>query len=420
MTLRSLSPTIGGTLLIALLVFTVCGEAQTPALKTLYAFTGDPSAGNPMASVAIGSGRVLYGTTPSGGTANYGTVFSLTPPASSGGDWTEALIYDFSASGGVNPNGLTVGAGGVLYGTTSGGCGTVFSLTPPTSQGAPWTLTVLHSFTGGSDACEPYGTLAAGGDGVLYGTTYLGGTYDTGAVFALRPPASPGGAWTEGVLYSLPVGSNPEAGVAIGSGGVLYGTTTGGGPSGNGLVYSLTPPASPGGAWTEAALYAFSGRSDGGAPFAAVAIGSGGVLYGTTASNYGTVFSLTPPASPGGAWTHTVLHNFTCGSDGCVLFGAGVAIGSGGVLYGATVNGGTGIVACPAGCGTVFSLTPPAAAGGPWTETVLHNFTGGKDGALPYASPVIERQTGVLFGTTGDGGVAPGRSGYGTVFGLQP
>ena len=367
MTLRSLSPTIGGTLLIALLVFTVCGEAQTPALKTLYAFTGDPSAGNPMASVAIGSGRVLYGTTPSGGTANYGTVFSLTPPASSGGDWTEALIYDFSASGGVNPNGLTVGAGGVLYGTTSGGCGTVFSLTPPTSQGAPWTLTVLHSFTGGSDACEPYGTLAAGGDGVLYGTTYLGGTYDTGAVFALRPPASPGGAWTEGVLYSLPVGSNPEAGVAIGSGGVLYGTTTGGGPSGNGLVYSLTPPA-----------------------------------------------------SPGGAWTHTVLHNFTCGSDGCVLFGAGVAIGSGGVLYGATVNGGTGIVACPAGCGTVFSLTPPAAAGGPWTETVLHNFTGGKDGALPYASPVIERQTGVLFGTTGDGGVAPGRSGYGTVFGLQP
>jgi uncharacterized repeat protein (TIGR03803 family) len=169
------------------------------------------------------------------------------------------------------------------------------------------------------------------------------------------------------VLYSLPVGSNPEAGVAIGSGGVLYGTTTGGGPSGNGLVYSLTPPA-----------------------------------------------------SPGGAWTHTVLHNFTCGSDGCVLFGAGVAIGSGGVLYGATVNGGTGIVACPAGCGTVFSLTPPAAAGGPWTETVLHNFTGGKDGALPYASPVIERQTGVLFGTTGDGGVAPGRSGYGTVFGLQP
>jgi hypothetical protein len=68
-------------------------------------------------------------------------------------------------------------------------------------------------------------------------------------------------------------------------------------------------------------------------------------------SNSGTVFSLTPPASPGGAWSETVLHNFTGGSDGS-LPGAGVVIGHAGDLFGTTPEGGT------SGLGTVFTLTP--------------------------------------------------------------
>jgi len=103
-------------------------------------------------------------------------------------------------------------------------------------------------------------------------------------------------------------------------------------------------------------------------PIGGVAIGPDGVLYGTSTyggtSGYGTVFSLTPPASPSGAWTETVLYSFTGGSDGASS-GAGVAVGSGPsghpVLYGTTAFGGEGSCTVqfqPPGCGTVFSLKP--------------------------------------------------------------
>ena len=66
-------------------------------------------------------------------------------------------------------------------------------------------------------------------------------------------------------------------------------------------------------------LYSFTGQLDGGDSVAGLVIGSGGVLYGATnsggTSNLGTVFELVPPA-PGGVWTETVLHNFSGGTDG--------------------------------------------------------------------------------------------------------
>jgi uncharacterized repeat protein (TIGR03803 family) len=173
---------------------------------------------------------------------------------------------------------------------------------------------------------------------------------------------------------------------------VLYGTTSYGGSSENGTVFSLAPPASPGGAWTKATLYNFNGTPDGSSPYySGVVIGKKGTLYGTTlfggTAGYGTVFELRPPASPGGVWTEVVLHSFAGGSDGELPY-AGLAIGSGPggypVLYGTTTYGGTGpcTVNYP-GCGTVFSLTPPASPSGAWTEAVLHNFTGTPtDGAM--------------------------------------
>jgi uncharacterized repeat protein (TIGR03803 family) len=275
---------------------------------------------------------------------------------------------------------------------------------------------VLHSATGG-------GALSIGGGGLLYGTTSVGGPSNLGTVFSLTPPASPGGAWIETVLFGFTGadGSHPLAGVAIGNGGVLYGTTYAGGTSGYGTVFSLTPPAAPGGAWTETVLYSFTGGS-GAHPNGGVSIGGGGVLFGTTyyggASNLGTVFNLKPPASPAGAWTKRVLHNFSgAANDGAHPF-ASVAIGSGGVLYGTTVGGGSS-TSCSSGgasgCGTIFSLTPPASPGGAWTEAVVYSFTGGSDGSDPQAGVLIGNN-GVLYGTTAAGGVANN----GTVFALIP
>ncbi|HUA97114.1 MAG TPA: choice-of-anchor tandem repeat GloVer-containing protein, partial [Terracidiphilus sp.] len=135
-----------------------------------------------------------------------------------------------------------------LYGTAAGstlglctGCGSVFQLAPPTTPGGPWTETVLHLFTGGNyteDGTVPDSTPVLGPNGVLYGTTYGGGIYDWGTIYELLPPSSPGGAWTEVILYSFtdgPDGGEPM-GVALGPDGNLYGTTQVGGVSPHGIL----------------------------------------------------------------------------------------------------------------------------------------------------------------------------------------
>jgi uncharacterized repeat protein (TIGR03803 family) len=101
---------------------------------------------------------------------------------------TETTLHDFGSED-VLPATVLLGPNGVLYGTTSGGAsnyGAVFELTPPASSGGSWTETILHSFTGGADGGVPNGlTLAP--DGTLYGTTLGGGTNAEGTVFALTP-----------------------------------------------------------------------------------------------------------------------------------------------------------------------------------------------------------------------------------------
>ena len=414
------------------------GFAQdASSFRTLYTFTGQPDGGDPLASLVIGSGGVLYGTTNSGGTSNLGTVFSLTPPASPGAAWTETVLHDFTGSDGANPQaGVVIGKNGVLYGTTSSGgasnAGMVFSLTPPASPGGVGPRRRSNNFTGiGGDGANPKAGVVIGSGAVLYGTTYNGGALGLGTAFELTRPAIAGGAWTETVLHNFSGGSDgavPSAGL-VSSGGVLYGTTHDGGtgtctigPQGTnlgcGTVYSLTPPSSPGGVWTEQVLHSFTGgragSSDGENPNAVV-IGNGGVLYGTTEfggtggcgggreggfAGCGTVFELVPPASPGGVWTETVLYNFTGSNGDGANPVAPVVIGSGGVLYGGTST-----------LGKVFSLTPPAIAGGAWTETVLHSFKA----ASPQAGLVMSKN-GVLYGTTSSGGA----SNAGTVFALKP
>ena len=124
------------------------------------------------------------------------------------------------------------------------------------------TFTALYTFdsVNYANGSGPAGTLAMDGNGVLYGVTSLGGTYtncfdgpgsDCGTAYALTPPASPGGAWTETVLWSFGASASDGAdpnGVVMGRNGVLYGTTTYGGQNGCGAVFSPTPPSTPGGA----------------------------------------------------------------------------------------------------------------------------------------------------------------------------
>jgi serine/threonine protein kinase len=72
----------------------------------------------------------------------------------------------------------------------TGGCGTVFELTPPRHGRKVWTETVLYSFAVDLydfDGCNPAAGVAIGSGGILYGTTATGGV-EVGSVFSLAPP----------------------------------------------------------------------------------------------------------------------------------------------------------------------------------------------------------------------------------------
>src|ERR1022692_2386533 len=158
------------------------------------------------------------------------------------------------------------------------------------------------------------------------------------------------------------------------------------------------------GAWASSprtvVLYTFAGSPDGRSPNGQLIADDAGNLYGTTefggASDNGAIFELSPPAAKGGKWTETVLYSFTGGSDG-LSPNPGLVLDKSGSLYGTTFGGGN----CSSYCGVIFRLLPPHTPGGAWTETVLHAFGGpnGRDGGGPSGSLVFDK-AGDLSGTT--------------------
>jgi uncharacterized repeat protein (TIGR03803 family) len=364
----------------------------------------EPNGG--LISDAVGN---LYGTTTAGGTHRAGAVFELTPAED--GSWTEKLLHSFNNNGvdGAYPCGKLVFDGvGNLYGTTSQGggrgSGVVFELS--LGSGGNWTEKVLYSFNSSTgDGAPPLAGLTLDSAGNLYGTTNLGGTFGYGTVIELSPAV--GGGWTEKVLHSfghLSDGTSPVAGVIRDLAGNLYGTTISGAINGNGIVFELSPQGS---GWTEKVLYAFANGADGSSPWGGLTLDAAGNLYGTTeyggANGWGTVFKLT---QVGGSWMESVLHSFNLdGTDGTSPVSA-LAVDSSGRLYGTTEGGGAFHF------GVVFELFQN---GGNWTETVLHSFGSGADGASPTAG-VLVNAAGSLYGTTVRGGPFE----VGTVFEVAP
>jgi len=379
-------------------------------------------------------------------------ILALTVPAWA--EWKEKVLYSFQGipDGAYPAGGVVFDKAGNLYGaTTYGGanncpgitqCGIVFQLQVPAQKGGAWSEHVLYVFKGvnSNDGDAPVGGVLIDRLGNLYGTTAYGGTgkcmlfggrVGCGTVYELVPPKQKGGVWTEKVLYSFQSGKDgyfPWGDLTFDSAGNLYGATQYGGGKGTtcdqfyqfcGTVFKMSPPTTKGGKWTEKVLHSFAGGSDGANPNGGLVLDSKGAIYGTTpyggnqgcksdsGIGCGTVFSLKPPAQKDGAWTKQSLHVFTDGSSDGAGPNGGLIFDSKGSLYGTGGGGGSGN-----GFGVVFRL---AHREGKWVETVLHSFQGGADGRDP-SGPVTLDAAGNLYGPTNADGSYFG----GTIFQMKP
>ncbi len=269
---------------------------------------------------------------------------------------------------------------------------------------------ILYNFTGGSDGGDPATALVFDKAGNAYGTTVVGGT-GYGTVLKLSPTKN--GEWKETVLYSFTGGSdgkNPYGGVTLDGSGNLYGTTVAGGSGGAcagdgcGVVYKLTKSH---GAWTQSVLYNFTGGNDGFGPGNALIFDKAGNLYGSTPDGgkqgFGVVYTLIPRKN--GQWTQKVLHSFTGGNDGSTGSLGALMIDSTGNIYGIAELGGAHQ------SGTAFKLT--SGSRGKWNFSPIYAFPGQPNAGFPYGG-LISDKTGNLYGTTYYGG----KNGIGSVFEL--
>ncbi|HEY3638441.1 MAG TPA: choice-of-anchor tandem repeat GloVer-containing protein [Rhizomicrobium sp.] len=366
--------------LAALALAALALASQTPAaaaeFQVIYSFA-PPNGGVPQAGLTYDRKHdMFYGTTSA-------TVFKMTPD----GQVTTLHTFSNDRDGYDLTGGVVLDAAGNIFGvaTLGGtekkscvgiGCGTAYKIAPD------GTFSLLHTFRGEpKDGSLPQGNLVLDRHGNLYGTTFEGGANDAGTVFRLAPDG------TMNILHAFTSadGDGPEAGLLPARGGSFYGTTERGGSSDQGTAFKLTRHG------TESVLHNFTHEGDGGDPVSPLIADADGNLYGTTAVggtdvNGGTVFKLSPGS------TETVLHNFTGGANDGAYPMSGLYRDAQGNLYGTTSQGGTG------NYGIVYKVAPDG------TETVLHIFSGGADGAEPYYASLIADKKGRLYGTTEFGG----------------
>jgi len=419
----------GRKVIISLLcVGAICSHAQT--VTSLFSFNLANGA-EPDIVLTQARDGALYGMTGTGGLYNAGTVFRFDPTTG-----TLTTLYNFCTQPGctdganapLGGGALALGTDGNLYGATSlgglySGCnqpsqtnGTIFKITPD------GVLTTLHSFNS-TDGGFPNG-LIQGSDGNFYGTTQQcgknpGHLINAGTVFKMTR----GGKVT--TLYNFcsqpgcADGGTPGSAPIQAADGNFYGTTFGGGPSGGGVVYKITPKGkytvvadiggSPGGPLVQDGdgnFYGTESRANsafkmapdgtliwtvtvGGYPYAGLALATDQKLYGTT---YGsnTLFQITPD---GGV---TPLYTFclTDCSDGNAPL-AGLMQATDGPLYGVTIAGGTEtcdfIFGVP-GCGTIFSLDMGL---GPFVEALTYSGKVGK--TIEFLGQGFDKSTTVSF-----------------------
>lgn len=267
-----------------------------------HVFTGNPDGENPRHDAMTLFGGQLYGTTLEGGTTNAGVIFTI------GQDGTGYnALTSLAEPTGDEPHSCFVVVNNILYGMTASGGdyggGVIFSFDPSTS-----TYQKLYSFYT-STGNDPHGRLTLDPNGTtLYGMTRMGGTTNSGhdasgVVFSVNIDGS-----NYKVLHAFAGapsdGATSDHGYVVQSGSWLYGMTTMGGSSKNGVIFKLMTDGS-----NYMILYNFGLTShDGKNPYGSLLL-DGTQLYGTTAkggdNDMGTVFVISTDGSG-----YNRLHSF--------------------------------------------------------------------------------------------------------------
>jgi uncharacterized repeat protein (TIGR03803 family) len=289
---------------------------------------------------------------------------------------------------------------------------------------------VLYSFCAQlycTDGKIPYAPLNTDGAGNLFGTTYRGGDNGRGTLFQLAQNAAHT-KWTYRRLHSFcstancADGDSPLQGVVLDAAGNLYGTALIGGVNTHGIVFEY---ARDGTSPKFRVLYDFcalAACADGGAPqhsqltYQGQSSGAAydghsplyGVAAGGGANTHGIIYRLTPPAD-GGTWRQEVLYSF-CTQPNCTDATAsnGILLDDTGKLFGAASLGGVNNL------GVLLRFAEKKKG---WSAVTLHDFCTSDcaDGGEP-TSPLLQDNSGRMFGTTRYGGVHNG----GTLYGFKP
>ncbi|MBS1952149.1 MAG: gliding motility-associated C-terminal domain-containing protein, partial [Bacteroidetes bacterium] len=403
----------------------------------LFDFLYDVSGGFPYASL-ISDGTYLYGTTSLGGVSNsFGTVFKI---KTDGSGFSTLLVFNGVNNGGL-PNGTLYYDGTFLYGTTSGYVtgGTIFKVKTDGSNAS-----TIYQFTGANN--HPYGGLVSDGT-FLYGMTNgLGNSFtEYGTLFKIMPDGtnfsvivnfnntSPGatpkgalafdgtylygtttnyGANTRGTIFKVKtdgsgltkildndvgtVGMYQPEGTLLLSGGVLYGTKSGGGsgvaPFFPGTLFKINTDGSN---YTKLFFFDTEGYN----PYGSV-YSDGTFLYGMTGRggvyDYGTIFKIKADGT-----SFQRLLDLDGANSGSSPYGALISDGT--FLYGMTEQGGTndgGIIFKVKNDGTNFSK--------------LFDFDITNTGGSPHGSLFSDGT--YLYGMTRYGGI----NSTGTIFKIKP
>jgi len=357
------------------------------SFSVVHHFVGTNDGADAFSRLVAGPNGVFYGTAWHGGKSNSGTVFEFDPIGTFGPAVT--VLHSFSGLGFGTTSGLTMGTNGLLYGSTSGnGFGSLFTVS------TAGTYKDFYLFSGTNDGYSPNQPLLQASDGKFYGTAQFGGTfgisnYSMGLGTVFRCDAD-GSNFASAAFTSPLTGANPFGGLAEGADGNLYGITAKGGTNGLGTIFRVTRNLQI------TTLYSFVDSGQGEYPNVELLAAKDGFLYGLvpgdSTNNTGTIFRISTNGQ------YTVLFQMQQTNGEYAVHSDALTQGTDGLIYGVTAYGGDqssdGTFFCMDTSGT--NSVPPSIVSQSYsngTFILTYNTTPGQTYQILYASTLQGKWT---------------------------